>query len=377
MKNNTFFKLFIIIILALILRLWYLDKPEGLWNDEYVGWLIASQKDWGLFIKDVFNNCHTPFYYFYLKFWLMLFPDTDVSLRLSSVLPSVISIPIIYLIGKKLKDVKTGLLASLITAISSFHIYFAQEMRLYSLLFLFSSLVILFFLKGVQDRKKSSVALYFFFNALLCTTHTLGVIFSFFNIGCFLSCFIDGKKQIKNLLKSALSMIKYIIPYIIVVLILCPLLINIAFSKSLYQFWSDFSVSKIFFTFTDYFSPIQTNISTAPDSIQPYFYNNSKINFNFIIFGVLPLIIGIIGIIRAIINKDRILNLLLISSGLFYSVLILLSVFGKMVLSTKYSIEIYPVLIIALSSGLLSFNKKTYTNLLTSGFIFLNLFYVA
>ena len=55
MKNNTFFKLFIIIILALILRLWYLDKPEGLWNDEYVGWLIASQKDWGIFIKDVFN----------------------------------------------------------------------------------------------------------------------------------------------------------------------------------------------------------------------------------------------------------------------------------------------------------------------------------
>ena len=129
MKNNTFFKLFIIIILALILRLWFIDKPEGLWNDEYFGWLISSQKDWNKFFEYVFNNCHTPFYYFYLKAWLLIFPDTDVSLRLSSVLPSILSIPVMFVIGKKIRDINTGLLAAILTAISSFNIYFAQEMR--------------------------------------------------------------------------------------------------------------------------------------------------------------------------------------------------------------------------------------------------------
>ena len=376
MKNNTFFKLFIIIILALILRLWFIDKPEGLWNDEYFGWLIASQKDWNKFFEYVFNNCHTPFYYFYLKAWLLIFPDTDVSLRLSSVLPSILSIPVMFVIGKKIRDINTGLLAAILTAISSFNIYFAQEMRLYSLLFLFSALVILFFIKSLQEKSRFSIFMYFFFNALLCATHTLGIIFSFFNIAALIYCLFGEKESFKDKLKALLRLSKYIIPFIIVLILLCPLLVSIATSKSLYQFWSDFSIAKIFFTFMDYFSPIQTNISTSPDSISAYMYFNSKINYQFIIFGVLPLIIAIIGIIKCISNKNKLINVLLITSGLFYLTLICFSLMGKMVLSTKYSIEMYPVLIIAATVGLLSFKRDSIKNILIILFIGLNLTYI-
>ena len=62
MKNNTVLNLFIIIMLSLIFRVWFLDKPEGLWFDEYVSWNIASQKNFSDFIHLVLQNPHTPLY---------------------------------------------------------------------------------------------------------------------------------------------------------------------------------------------------------------------------------------------------------------------------------------------------------------------------
>ena len=96
MRSNTTFKLFIILIVALLFRLYCIDKPEGLWNDEYVSWYIASKSSFSDFLYRMLQNCHMPFYYFYLKFWMFFFSDTDLSLRLSSVVPSIISIIVMF-----------------------------------------------------------------------------------------------------------------------------------------------------------------------------------------------------------------------------------------------------------------------------------------
>ena len=148
MKKDTFLKLFIIFVLGLMFRLWFIDKPEGLWNDEYVSWNIAAQTNLKTFFDLMIKNCHTPLYYFYLKAWMLICGDTDISLRLSSVIPSIFSIITMFFVGKELKNEKTGILCALLTAISSFNIYFAQEARLYSLIFLFTSLTILFFIEN-------------------------------------------------------------------------------------------------------------------------------------------------------------------------------------------------------------------------------------
>ena len=50
--RNISFKLFIIVILGFLLRTWFIDKPEGLWYDEYLSWDIASQKDWGIIVEN-------------------------------------------------------------------------------------------------------------------------------------------------------------------------------------------------------------------------------------------------------------------------------------------------------------------------------------
>ena len=348
-------------------RLWFIDKPEGLWNDEYVSWNIAAQTDLKTFFDLMIKNCHTPLYYFYLKAWMLICGDTDISLRLSSVIPSIFSIITMFFVGKELKNEKTGILCALLTAISSFNIYFAQEARLYSLIFLFTSLTILFFIKTTKEYSNKNLLLFFTLNALVCATHTLGIIFSFFNILILSSYFYSNKIKIN---------LKYTIPFIAIFIIICPLLFIIATSRNLSQFWSEFSISKIFCTFIDYYSPIIVNLQNTYSSLISYFYKDGIVNNAFIIFGFVPTTIGLIGLIKSIFEKDKIINMLILNAGLFFVTLVVLSILGKIVLITKYSIEIYPVLILATAIGFLSIKKEFLKKALIILFIGLNLFYL-
>ena len=87
-----------IVILGLILRLIFINKPDGLWNDEYVSWMIATIPFGHNFIEAVKSQCHMPFYYLYLKFFMALFGKSDILLRLTSVFAGILSIIAMYFI---------------------------------------------------------------------------------------------------------------------------------------------------------------------------------------------------------------------------------------------------------------------------------------
>ena len=82
----------IILVLGLALRLICINKPDGLWNDEYVSWMIAATPFSHGFIDAVKSQCHMPFYYLYLKFFMTFFGQSDLVLRLSSVFAGVLSL---------------------------------------------------------------------------------------------------------------------------------------------------------------------------------------------------------------------------------------------------------------------------------------------
>ena len=183
-----------IVILGLILRLIFINKPDGLWNDEYVSWMIATIPFGHNFIEAVKSQCHMPFYYLYLKFFMALFGKSDILLRLTSVFAGILSIIAMYFTGKE-KDEKTGLYCAGFSAISSFLIYYSQEVRLYQILFLFSALSLLYTIKTIKQPNKLNFSLYALFNFLILFTHTIGFVFVFFNL-IFLS--IKLYKQLRN-----------------------------------------------------------------------------------------------------------------------------------------------------------------------------------
>ena len=103
--------LFFITLLGFFLRISFLNKPEGLWNDEYVSWFISSVPFSEGFWSEVLKQCHMPLYYLFLK------PFTgcsDLILRLTSVLVGVLAIPVMYLVGKEFSK-KCGIISALIT----------------------------------------------------------------------------------------------------------------------------------------------------------------------------------------------------------------------------------------------------------------------
>lgn len=362
--SKFFWILIFIIALGTFLRLIFIDKPEGLWNDEYISWYIASIPFGIGFIKAVFAQCHMPFYYLYLKFFMFLFGGSDLVLRLTSVFTGVLSIPAMYFVGKEFKDKKLGILCAQVTAISSFLIYFSQEVRFYGILFLFSALSLLFTLRLARKQNLSNYVSFLVFQILIMFTHTIGFVFVAFNL-IFMSIWLikTDKNYIKPILKGWAAVL-------IFGLMLLPHLHYIFTVKNFSQWWGSFSYAKIGFLITDYFSPILTNIVNSPNN---FFYNLSQ---NFIIFALLPSIIAIIGLIKALTARTYKVTGLFLVSLAYILVLIYMSVLGKLVFITKYSIEIYPILILLMGFGLLSFNNIVVRRFLIIGFCFLNMYYL-
>lgn len=363
LKNKTFWLMLFLVTFGTVFRLAFIDKPEGLWNDEYVSWAISTIPLGENFFSAIFAQCHMPLYYFYLKFFIHFFGNSDLMLRLTSLVPGVLSIISMYFVGKEFKNINLGILCAAITSISSFLIYFSHEVRFYALLFFFASLALLYTIKLGKKQNKLNFLLFVISNFLIILTHSIGFVFVIFNL-IFVSLWLVKENiQLKKSIMITWTTLS------ILTLLNLPLLIKIFTTHHFSQWWGHFTFSKVFFLVTDYFSPVLTNLVNAPDN---FFYNFTLI---FIVFALIPSLIAIAGIVKALKTKDyRILGLFYVCMA-FVFILILASMSGKLVFLTKYSIEIYPIVILIMCFGLLEFNKGL-KQFLIFAFCFINVFYL-
>ena len=115
------------------LRVYLLDS-KGMWLDEtFSVWLanhsVGDMLDWIVRIDQ-----HPPLYYLLLHYWIKINGDTAYYARMLSVLFGVGTIPVLYLIGKRMSDGWVGVAAAVVMAFSPFNIRFAQETRMYTCL---------------------------------------------------------------------------------------------------------------------------------------------------------------------------------------------------------------------------------------------------
>lgn len=109
-------------------------SSKGMWLDEtFSVWLAShSVADMLQWIARIDHN--PPLYYLLLHYWIGLNGDTPYAVRLLSALLGAATIPVIYLIGKRLSGALMGLTAAVLLAVSPFNIRYAQETRMYTLL---------------------------------------------------------------------------------------------------------------------------------------------------------------------------------------------------------------------------------------------------
>ncbi len=321
--SNTVF-LYIIVFLGLGIRLYRLDF-QSLWVDEIASMNGADpDSSWSAVVEYSVSD-QPPAFFLLLHGWFKVFPFNDISGRLFSVTLGIAGIFAMYLLGKEVKDRKTGLTAAAITSFSYVHILFSQDVRFYTLVFLSSALSYLFFIKAVKENRLIDFVLYSLFTALVLYTHYFGlVVFASQGIVfCLLITFYSfDRKFILSAIASGLSVVLMIIPWI-------PIFFSDAQTN---EFW--IQAEPIYF-------------------LIKYFYVYFKDILSFLVFAALLLFYfaNLLNQFATQRSIDRVDFILIASVSLSFLIPIIYSIVQTPMLHVRYTLIVLPPLIVMICLG--------------------------
>jgi len=150
--------LLLITLTGVVLRLYHIDGIS-LWNDELLTIQFVNHSIPGMFATIWPKEMNMTLYYLFCNLWLHLFTHpSEGTLRMLSVIFSVLGIPAVYFLGRTISDDKkiantTGWIAASLIAVNAFNIQYAQDLRSYGLLFLLSTLSTLLFIKIIRNSR--------------------------------------------------------------------------------------------------------------------------------------------------------------------------------------------------------------------------------
>lgn len=163
-----------VVLLGAILRLYELGT-ESLWVDEIITLRFIRNYSPGELLWVIpAKQPHLPLYYMVLDAWTALAGTAEPALRFPSAVFGILCLPLLYLVGRRLFDRQTGLVATLLLAISPFHLYYAQETRMYSLLTAATLVSFLFLLRLRETASRANVAGYITGTVVTLAVHPFG-----------------------------------------------------------------------------------------------------------------------------------------------------------------------------------------------------------
>jgi mannosyltransferase len=138
---------------------------------------VVLHKDLFKTLGEVGSTESTPPLYYVLAWgWSKFFGTGEWGLRSLSALFGLATIPVVYLIGRRLAGSRVGVAAAAFAAVNPALIWYSQEARAYSLLILLSALGFYFFLRARDGFEPRDLALWALFSGLAVATHYFGAI---------------------------------------------------------------------------------------------------------------------------------------------------------------------------------------------------------
>lgn len=160
----------------------------SLWGDEGFA-IVLSQKSLPEIVSIVARDTSPPGYYFLEHFWVLIFGNSEVSIRALSFVLFLITVYFVYKIGEFIWDKKTGIIAAALTFLNPFLFIYAFEGRMYSIMAAAVSASMYFFLKRqwVGYVVATTIALY---------SHHFAIFAVFVQGLWFLKEFFRGKRKV-------------------------------------------------------------------------------------------------------------------------------------------------------------------------------------
>lgn len=113
------------------LRLYRLGV-QSLWYDEVVSAILARQSLLQLTAHTA-GDIHPPAYYYLLHFWIRLVGDSEYALALPSAFFSLLLIPLLCRLGRRLVGWRATAWGIALLTFSPFNLWYAQEVRMYTM----------------------------------------------------------------------------------------------------------------------------------------------------------------------------------------------------------------------------------------------------
>ena len=166
-----------IVALSALLRFLALDK-DSLWFDEAFSASIASWEPVHIITKTVELGLRfTDRNIFHLLLhYALQWGQNETAVRAISALSGVLSVIVLYALGKRIMGQGVGLLSAFLLAISPYHVWYSREGRNYSLLVLLGLLASYFLVRALDDNRRSSWLGYIALAGLSVYTHTFGIL---------------------------------------------------------------------------------------------------------------------------------------------------------------------------------------------------------
>ncbi|HEX7586752.1 MAG TPA: glycosyltransferase family 39 protein, partial [Anaerolineae bacterium] len=148
-KSNS--KTWLVALLALVLLAFALRMVQigqlRMWGDEGFSVYSANRDLVAISFESKDVDPHPPLYYYLLHFYLPIAGFSEFSIRFLSVFFGTATVALIYAIGKRMFDLRVGLLATAIAALAPFGVQYSQEVRMYALVMFLGAIALWFFLQ--------------------------------------------------------------------------------------------------------------------------------------------------------------------------------------------------------------------------------------
>jgi mannosyltransferase len=144
--TNQYLLLSGIVLLALVLRFYKLGEWSFWWDEMF------TVRDAQNVFADFLNA--SPITFVLTHYSIAIFGLSEWSARLGAALIGVITVPVLFFMVRKIFGINVALIASLLLAISPWHLYWSQNARFYAALLLLYSLTLFSFYLWVEKREK-------------------------------------------------------------------------------------------------------------------------------------------------------------------------------------------------------------------------------
>lgn len=150
---------YLLVLIAFALRIYRLDF-QSIWRDEGVSLHLAASSIPAILANRA-SDVHPPLYFILLHFWTGLAGFSELSARFLSLFFSVLLIPSLYCVVRRVFGTRTALVTIAIAAFSPLYVVYSQETRTYALLPLCYLFIIhrLYQLTGREELSKSAKVL--------------------------------------------------------------------------------------------------------------------------------------------------------------------------------------------------------------------------